>query len=96
MAENLKIKISIADRIYPLTIHPDQEESLRLAAKKIEAMIKQYEQNYAVRDKQDVLAMSALRFAAQIEQTVLESDKDNNKVLSKLEALDTLLSEHLS
>ena len=96
MTENLKIKISIADRIYPLNIHPDQEESLRLAAKKIEAMIKQYEQNYAVRDKQDVLAMSALRFAAQIEQTVLENDKENDLVKSKLEALNTLLSQHLS
>ncbi|UZO79543.1 cell division protein ZapA [Aquimarina sp. ERC-38] len=96
MPEQLKIKISIADRIYPLTIHPDQEEGLRIAAKKIEAMIKQYEQNYAVRDKQDVLAMSALRFAAQTEQTVLENDKDKEKVYHKLMALDHLLDHHLS
>lgn len=57
MAESLKIKISIADRIYPMTIAPHQEEGLRKAAKKIEAVIKQFEENYAVRDKQDVLAM---------------------------------------
>ena len=68
MSNQLKIKLSIADRVYPLTIHPDQEEGLRKAAKKIESMIKKFENSYAVRDKQDVLAMSALQFAAQVEQ----------------------------
>ena len=28
MSNQLKIKLSIADRVYPLTIHPDQEEGL--------------------------------------------------------------------
>ena len=71
MSNQLKIKLSIADRVYPLTIHPDQEEGLRKAAKKIESMIKKFENSYAVRDKQDVLAMSALQFAAQVEQKIL-------------------------
>ena len=29
MEEKLKIKLSIADRVYPLTIDPKQEEGLR-------------------------------------------------------------------
>ena len=60
MDEKLKIKLSIADRVYPLTIDPKQEEGLRKAAKNIENLAKKFEQNYAVRDKQDVLAMCAL------------------------------------
>ena len=36
MDEKLKIKLSIADRVYPLTIDPRQEEGLRKAAKNIE------------------------------------------------------------
>ena len=35
MAEKLKIKISIADRVYPLTVEPTQEEGLRTASKKL-------------------------------------------------------------
>ncbi|MBQ0739802.1 cell division protein ZapA, partial [Aquimarina celericrescens] len=66
--DKLKIKLSIADRVYPLTIRPEQEEGLRKAAKRINGVIKKYEQDYAVRDKQDVLAMSALQFAAELEQ----------------------------
>jgi cell division protein ZapA len=34
-------------------------------------MMKQFEENYAVRDKQDVLAMCALQFASQAEQNKL-------------------------
>ena len=68
MSNQQKIKLSIADRVYPLTINPDQEEGLRKATKKIEEMIKRFEKSYAVRDKQDVLAMCALQFASQVEQ----------------------------
>ena len=63
MSEKLKIKLSVANRVYPLTIDPSQEEGLRKAAQKIEAMIKQFEQSYSVRDKQDVLAMKKLKNA---------------------------------
>ena len=93
MSEPLKIKISIADRIYPLTIKPSQEEGLRLASKKIEEMIKRFEQNYAVRDKQDVLAMCALQFAAQVEQKEIDKSSDIQHAKSRLAELDDMLKE---
>ena len=96
MAEPLKIKISIADRIYPLTINPSQEEGLRLASKRIEEMIKKFEQSYAVRDKQDVLAMCALQFAAQVEQKEIDKSSDTQQTESRLSALNRLLQEQLT
>ena len=96
MAETLKIKLSVADRIYPLTISAEKEEGLRKAAKKIEQMIQRFEQNYAVRDKQDVLAMCALQFAAQLEQDSIDKENDLQLVEAKLASLDQLLREHLS
>ena len=96
MSDQQKIKISIADRVYPLTIEPSQEEGLRLAAKRIEEMIKRFEKSYAVRDKQDVLAMSALQFAAQVEQKEIDKNTDTSHAEEKLEALNQLLQEHLS
>ena len=96
MAEPLKIKLSIADRVYPLTINPSQEEGLRLATKKIEEMIMKFEQSYAVRDKQDVLAMCALQFAAQLEQKQIDKSSDTQETEAKLQALDRLLREQLS
>jgi len=95
MSDKLKIKISIADRVYPLTVDPSQEEGLRSASKKIDAMIKQFEQNYAVRDKQDVLAMCALQFAAQVEQRQIEKSTIEETTKIKLEKLNDLLADYL-
>ena len=95
MSEKLKIKISIADRIYPLTVEPSQEEGLRSASKKIDVMLKQFEQNYAVRDKQDVLAMCALQFASQVEQKQIDKSTIQEETLIKLENLNELLGEYL-
>ncbi len=96
MSNTLKIKLSIADRVYPLTIKPEQEEGLRKATKKIEEMIKKFEKNYAVRDKQDVLAMCALQFAAQVEQKGIDKINDQAQIEEKLEALNHLLQDHLA
>ena len=96
MSDQLKIKLSIADRVYPLTINPAQEEGLRLAAKKIEQMIKRFEKSYAVRDKQDVLAMCALQFAAQVEQKGIDKESDTQHIEEKLIALNLMLQENLS
>lgn len=95
MSEQLKIKLSIANRVYPLTIDPKQEEGLRKAAQKIDAMIKQFEQSYSVRDKQDVLAMCALQFASQNEQKTIDNEYLNEEVEEKLVAIDQLLKEYL-
>ena len=92
MSDNkLKIKLSIANRVYPLTIAPNQEEGLRKAAQEIDVMIKQFEQSYSVRDKQDVLAMCALQFASQKEQKTIDNNNLSEIVEHRLSALDQLL-----
>lgn len=95
MDEKLKIKISIADRVYPLTVDMSQEEGLRSASKKIDIMIKQFEENYAVRDKQDVLAMCALQFASQLEQKKIDSSTDSEETTDRLRKINDLLAQYL-
>lgn len=94
MSNQQKIKLSIADRVYPLTINPEQEEGLRKATKKIEEMIKRFEKSYAVRDKQDVLAMCALQFATQVEQKKIDTIEVSQDVEEKLETLNRLLKDY--
>lgn len=95
MDGKLKIKISVADRVYPLTVAPAQEEGLRSASKKIDAMIKQFEENYAVRDKQDVLAMCALQFASQVEQKQIDNAIDGEDTIKRIKRLNLLLDQYL-
>ena len=96
MDEKLKIKISIADRVSTLTVDMSQEEGLRSASKKIDIMIKQFEENYAVRDKQDVLAMCALQFASQVEQKQIDKVEDHTNTTERLKNLNELLDHFLA
>lgn len=96
MDDKLKIKIAIADRVYPLTVELMQEEGLRSASKKIDVMIKQFEENYAVRDKQDVLAMCALQFASQLEQKQLDKSIDGTETIDRLSKINDSLEQYLS
>jgi cell division protein ZapA len=96
MSELLKIKLTIADRVYPLSVAPDQEEALRKSAKKIEAMIKQLEKSYAVRDKQDVLAMCALQYATQLEQKSSNETQGVTVEHQKINSLNEMIENHMA
>ena len=96
MNEKLKIKVTIGDRVYPLTIKSEgEEEGVRKAVKKINDLIKKFEENYEVRDKQDVLAMCALQFASLQEVKSIYNGKDADKIENKLQEMSVLLDTHL-
>jgi len=96
MSNQQKIKLSIADRVYPLTVAPEQEEGLRKASKKIEEMISRFEKSYAVRDKQDVLAMCALQFASQVEQKQIDTIEVSHHIEEKIASLNSMLRDFKS
>ena len=96
MSDLLKIKITIANRVYPLSVAPEQEASLRASAKKIETTIQQLEKNYAVRDKQDVLAMCALQFAVQSEQSKGKTSSIKDESKEKVKELIDMIEVHMA
>lgn len=92
----IKVNVVIAGRTYPLSVNStDEEEGLRKAAKSINELIAKFEQSYAVADKQDVLAMSALQFASKAEIVSLKNTKEKAEVLQKINELTNLLENHL-
>lgn len=93
--KELSIKVNIANRIYPLTVKQEEEEGIRLASKEINEMIKEYEQNYAVKDKQDLLAMCALQFATKSIELESKSLVVDNGFTEKLDELNRILEDSL-
>jgi len=79
--------------MYPLTVQQSEEENIRKAVKAIDEMVKDYEQNYAVKDKQDLLAMVALHYATQALELNDKSTTIDNGLNSKLKVLNGLISE---
>ncbi len=97
MAESLKIKVTVAGRVYPLKVkNANEEEGMRKAAIKINDLVTKYEQNYAVSDKQDVLAMCALQFASLIEVNAINKEEDLTEAINKMNKLNVLIDEHLN
>jgi len=92
----ISIKINIADRVYPLRVNMEEEEVIRRAAKIINDRIKEFQENYAVRDKQDLLSMCVLHYATatlKAENRVMNQDTD---VAERVYELDQLLTDFFS
>lgn len=88
----LNIKLMVADRLYPLSIDPSEEESFRLAAKKINEMIQTFEQHYDLRDKQDAIAMCAIVLARQASQEKLNEEDKQEQITKKLQDIYAVLN----
>ena len=84
MSDYIKIKLNIGDRLYPLTIERSQEIFFRDAVKKIESSLKKLEENYSVRDKQDLLAMTCIQYAAKLQQNLSNNNKIDKEIDEKI------------
>ncbi|MBV7441604.1 cell division protein ZapA [Weeksellaceae bacterium TAE3-ERU29] len=85
--QKVKVKIMVADREYPMMVSPDEEEILRSAGKKINNIIKEFEEKYSVKDKQDGLAMCALQYVAKsmtLENNISEKEELLTEEIDKL------------
>ena len=90
--EKISLKVIIAGRTYPLTIKKDEESAIVAASEKINSNIKKLQGSYAVKDMQDLLAMTALQLALQKPDTPETESKsidssindDLNRILSKI------------
>ena len=94
MEEKQRIKVTIAERQYPLTIHPLEEENMRIAVGRIRALVDSYKTKFRDRDIQDALSMSLLQFA--VKSVKLEQNKEFDNLVEDLKALDRQLDEYIA
>jgi len=92
----ISIKVNIGTRTYPLSVKPEEEEVIRLAAKNINDSIKNLQENYAVKDVQDLLAMTALQLATQqlVKKPVIAENTETIK--SDVEEINRMIEQALS
>lgn len=88
-----EIRINIAGRYYAMYITPEQEEVVRRIGKNIEMTIKEMENNYATKDKQDALAMTALRLMINAEFNLQKKDRELKETDEKLKEVINFLKE---
>ncbi|MDP4683068.1 MAG: cell division protein ZapA [Crocinitomicaceae bacterium] len=87
----LSLKVVVAGRTYPLTVNPGEEAKVTKAAEDINRAIKSLQDNYAVKDMQDLLAMTALQLATRSTQVVgtTPAQADYSDIENQLEILSS-------
>ena len=95
MGEKLSIKLHIANRIYPMKIQRDSEEYIRNAVKEIEGRLKFYEENYAIKDKQDLLAMCLIEYASKFESVNNKNIVDDGSLMERLNEIEAILDSNI-
>lgn len=91
--DKVSLKIIIAGRTYPLTIKKEEEAAIREAADRINSNIKKLQGSYAVKDMQDLLAMTTLQMAVKMkaggEKSTSQPDysEDIQKIINKIDTV---------
>jgi cell division protein ZapA len=97
--ERLSIKINIAGRTYPLTVLAREEENIRKAARLLNERMKSYEENFSVKDTQDLLAMCALEFSVKmlsLEGQSSASPEGYKEMAASVSEMEQYLSKYLN
>ncbi len=92
----LSITLRIADRPYKMKIDSKEEENLRKAAKLINDKMKAYATTYSYKDKQDLLAMVSLEYAAKFLDLESLHHIKNKKTIESLKNIDEKLKHSLN
>jgi cell division protein ZapA len=92
----ININVVVADRPYRLKVNADEEGMIREAAKLINLKIKEYQQAFSSKDKQDYLAMIALQNTVEGMKTSGSKLDSNSPLHHKIDELDELLTQFLS
>jgi cell division protein ZapA (FtsZ GTPase activity inhibitor) len=91
LLNELSIKVNIAERQYPLKVTPEEEVVVRQAAKLINDKIKLLTNQFDVKDKQDMLSMTALELAT----TLIKLQEETNTLKEEIIQEINILNESL-
>jgi cell division protein ZapA (FtsZ GTPase activity inhibitor) len=94
----ISIKIQVGNRTYPLSIPEERQLSIQHAADAINQRIAEYQSKYAVKDMQDLLAMTLLEYVLKM-ASGLESSSNtiagDESLLQELSDLERFIGKFL-
>ena len=74
-----------------MKIERRSEEYVRNAVKQIKVRLKFYEENYAIKDQQDLLAMCLIEYASKFESVNSNDVVKDDGLTEKLESIEKML-----
>ncbi|MBQ0024475.1 MAG: cell division protein ZapA [Bacteroidales bacterium] len=93
MGQNITIKI--AGKEFPLTVQPEEEETIRKAAAEVNGKIEALKFDYRGVDEDEILRIVMMMDAVQLLDTESVRNEQMSDLVGRLEELDTGLGEYL-
>jgi cell division protein ZapA (FtsZ GTPase activity inhibitor) len=91
----VSLKVVVGGRQYPLTVQESEVDKIQRAADDINKAIKQLQDNFAVRDMQDLLAMTALKLSSKGSTKTVSTASTESVDFSETASALKKLSENL-
>jgi cell division protein ZapA (FtsZ GTPase activity inhibitor) len=91
----VNIKVEIDGSVFPLKINADDEQNIREAVGLINKKIAEFQRNYAVKDKKDVLGMVMLHLVAQFYKQATDAEKELSNLKKLFTDVEEMLKLHL-
>jgi cell division protein ZapA len=88
------VKVEIANGLYSLKIQSTEEENLKKAVELINQKISEFEKNYGVKDKKDVLAMVTLQLVTQLMSEKSKAETELSTLKNILNDVESMLIQH--
>lgn len=91
---DVSVKVEIAGGLYTLKIKSEDERSVKQAVELINQKISEFERNYGVKDKKDVLAMVTLQLVSLLQKDKVQAEQELSTLKVVLGDVEQMLAQH--
>lgn len=90
----VSLKVEIASSVYTLKVSSSEEPSVKKAVDLINQKIAEFEKQYAVKDKKDVLAMVTLQLVSQLHKQAATAEHELSILKDVFADVEKMLKLH--
>lgn len=88
------IQVEVAGSLYPLKVAIEDEKSIQEAAELINNKVSEFERNYRIRDKKEVLGMVTLMLVSQLYKQANTAERELHELKQLFEEVEIMLKRH--
>lgn len=91
----INIKVEVAGSVYPLKVNETDEQNIKEAVELINSKIVEFEKNYAIKDKKEVMGMVMLQLVSQLYKQAHTAEQELSNLKKLFADVEVMLKEHI-
>jgi len=91
----INIKVEVAGSVYPLKVDVNDEQNIKEAVELINSKIVEFEKNYAIKDKKEVMGMVMLQLVSQLYKQAHTAEQELSNLKKLFADVEVMLKEHI-